>query len=162
MTPIKIRFARPDDRPQLEALMRRLHAERLPAWRDPAPVARNVAAAEAAFFAEDGEDRVLLVCTDVADRAIGYAQAMMDKDFFSGVPQGHLLFLVTDQAQEGRGIARALMSAVEDWASARGATGLMLYVFATNGRARAVYQRFGFEEDMVQMVKPLRREGHLP
>jgi len=96
-----------------------------------------------------------MVCVDEGDRPIGFAQAMMDKDFFTEEPQGHILFIATDAAHEGRGVARRLVDTIGDWARERGAKGLLLYVFATNERARTAYQRFGFEEDMLKMVKPL-------
>jgi GNAT superfamily N-acetyltransferase len=134
--------------------MRRLRDGSLPAWRRPASLEKNLTAAEAGFFGPAAGERTLLVCVD-DDTPIGFAQAMMDTDFFSGEPQGHLLFLVTDRAHEGRGVARSLMAEVEAWARAQGATGLLLYVFATNEGARAAYGRFGFQEDMVKMVKPL-------
>jgi aminoglycoside 6'-N-acetyltransferase I len=115
----------------------------------------NLTKAEDGFFGPAAVEGTLLVCVDDSDAPIGFAQAMMDRDFFSGEPQGHLLFLVTDPAHEGRGVARSLMAAVEAWAREQGATGMLLYVFATNEGARAAYHRFGFQEDMVKMVKPL-------
>ncbi len=150
-----IRAARPDDAPRLHDLMRRLRDGSLPAWRHSASLETNLAEAEAGFFGPAAAERTLLVCVDEDDAPIGFAQAMMDKDFLSGEPQGHLLFLVTDRAHEGRGVARSLTASVEDWARGQGANGLLLYVFATNGDARAAYGHFGFQEDMVKMVKPL-------
>jgi GNAT superfamily N-acetyltransferase len=135
--------------------MKRLRDGSLPAWRHPASLETNLTEAEAGFFGPLAVERTLLVCVDDDDAPIGFAQAMMDKDFFSGAPQGHLLFLVTDRAHEGRGVARSLMAGVEDWARGQGASGLLLHVFATNETARAAYHRFGFQEDMVKMVKPL-------
>jgi GNAT superfamily N-acetyltransferase len=155
---VTIRAARPDDAPKLQDLMRRLREGSLPAWRHPTSLEDNLTAAEAGFFGPLAAERTLLVCVDDSDTPIGFAQAMMDKDFFSGAPQGHLLFLVTDRAHEGRGVARSLMAGVEDWARAHGATGLLLHVFATNDTARAAYHRFGFQEDMVKMVKPLGQD----
>lgn len=150
---MRIRLARPEDAPRLHVLAPRLNEGALPAWRDAGPLEQNLAEAEAGFFAPD-ENRVLLVAADAADVPQGFAQAMMDREFFSGAPLGHLLFLVTDAAQEGQGIARRLVAAVEDWARARGATGMILYVFATNEGARRAYHRLGFQEDMVTMVRP--------
>ena len=150
-----IRLARPEDVPRLRELAQRLHEGSLPAWRDPAPVSEALAKEEAGLFGPAQADRVLFVCVDDADRPVGYVQAMMDRDFFSQEKQGHLLFLVTDKAHERRGIARSLVAAVEDWSRGQGATGLLLYVFASDDIPRAAYRRFGFEEDMVKMVKPL-------
>ncbi len=135
--------------------MKRLRDASLPAWRKPGSLETNLTGAEEGFFGSATVERTLLVYVDDSDAPIGFAQAMMDRDFFSGEPQGHLLFLVTDRAHEGRGVARSLMAAVESWAREQGATGLLLYVFATNENARAAYDRFGFQEDMVKMVKPL-------
>lgn len=42
------------------------------------------------------------------------------------------------------GIAMALMNAVDEWARARGAEGLSLWVVATNTAAVALYLRMGF------------------
>lgn len=153
---MKIRVARLEDAARIGDLALRLHHGPRPAWRDPAPLSASLARAEAGFFAPPTDDRVLLVCADEADQPIGFAQAMMDQDFFSQEKQGHLLFLVTDQAHERRGVARLLVAAIEDWSRARGATGLLLYVFASDENPRAAYRRFGFQEDMVTMVKPLR------
>ncbi len=152
---MNIRHARPDDAPQLHDLMRRLHDGSLPAWRAPGSIEKNLSDAEAGFFEPLAVETTLLVCTDEGDRPIGFAKAMMDKDFLSGEPQGHLLFLVTDRAHEGRGVARALVAGIEAWARGQGASGLLLYVFATNENARATYGRLGFQDDMVKMVKPL-------
>lgn len=160
---VTIRVARAEDEPRIRFLLKRFEGEALPAWRDPAPVAESLSRESEKLFNPQPGDFVLMVCVDAEDRPIGVAQAMMDKDHFSEEPQGHLLFLVTDAQHEGKGVARRLVEAVEDWAAERGARGLLLYVFATNLRARAAYERFGFQDDMVKMVKPLpRKRGHEP
>ncbi len=154
---MNIRAARPDDAPKLHDLMRRLRDGSLPAWRTSASIEDNLIEAEAGFFTPSAIETTLLVCADDDDEPVGFAKAMMDKDFLSGETQGHLLFLVTDRAHEGRGVARALVAGVEAWAREQGATGLLLYDFATNENARATYGRLGFQEDMVKLVKPLPR-----
>lgn len=154
---VTIRLARANDEARIRDLLKRFEGEVLPAWRDSAPLQESLSKEAEKLFTPLSGDYVLLVCADEDDRPIGFAQAMMDKDHFSEEPQGHLLFIVTDEQHEGKGVARRLVTAVEDWAWERGATGLQLYVFATNLRARAAYQHFGFEEDMVTMVKPLSK-----
>jgi len=81
-----------------------------------------------------------------------------------------LVGVFVDPAARGRaaGVADALLSAVEDWASGRG-DALTLHVHEDNPRAIAFYRRHGFVADGVrvpyplaegewelQMVKPLR------
>lgn len=50
-----------------------------------------------------------------------------------------------DKPWQGRGLARALMTAVEDRARARGARELWLGVWERNARAQAFYRKCGFE-----------------
>ena len=50
-----------------------------------------------------------------------------------------------DKAWQGRGLARALMTAVEDSARARGGRELWLGVWERNARAQAFYRKCGFE-----------------
>ena len=44
----------------------------------------------------------------------------------------------------GRGVGRALMAAVADWARSWGAGRLVLWVYRSNGDAIAFYRRLGF------------------
>ena len=59
------------------------------------------------------------------------------------------LFLVSvfvDASQRGAGTADRLLTAVLDWARARGADGIRLHVHEDNTRARAFYERRGFRD----------------
>jgi ribosomal protein S18 acetylase RimI-like enzyme len=56
---------------------------------------------------------------------------------------------------EGRGVGRALMARAEEWARDNRLPHLTLNVFATNGRARALYERLGYRPDTVKYLKPL-------
>lgn len=55
------------------------------------------------------------------------------------------------------GVGRALMEAVEAWAAEHGITKITLRVFVGNGRARALYERMGYEVEGVQ-----RRQVRFP
>ena len=52
-------------------------------------------------------------------------------------------------------MARALMAEAESWARARGWRILALDVFASNARARSFYQRQGYMEETLKMIKEL-------
>ncbi len=56
----------------------------------------------------------------------------------------HLVSMWVDPEARGLGVARALIRAVGDWASERGATTVLLFVQEANGPARALYDRAGF------------------
>lgn len=149
------RPANSSDAPRIRELAVRLMDQSLPRWRDPAPLKEKLSEALAAYEGDLPQDHLLLVCEDERGWVAGFAHAGMDADFFSGEAQAHLYYLVTDPACEGKGVGRMLMNAVEEFARDRSATGILLYVFATNDRARSVYERYGFQEDMLKMVKPV-------
>lgn len=81
----------------------------------------------------------------------------------------HLGLLLVDAAQQGRGLAPAVMAALERWAHGQGAQWLRLGVVAGNARAERFWQRQGFHEARIRtgvdtggrlntvrvMVKPL-------
>jgi Acetyltransferase (GNAT) family len=54
------------------------------------------------------------------------------------------------QAWIGRGVGRALLQALEEWALSRGLHRLELAVAVDNARAIALYERFGFEREGVK------------
>lgn len=62
----------------------------------------------------------------------------------------HIGLLLVDTAQQGTGLAAAVMAALQDWARAGGAQWLRLGVVAGNARAEAFWQRQGFTETRVR------------
>jgi ribosomal protein S18 acetylase RimI-like enzyme len=52
----------------------------------------------------------------------------------------------------GRGVGRALLAAVEEHARRKGCCKLTLEVQDDNPRARALYDKFGFEDVVVQKL----------
>jgi diamine N-acetyltransferase len=75
---------------------------------------------------------------------IAYAQLRLTPT----APHGdvELARFYVDQAHHGRGIAQALMAAVDAHARARGGTRLWLGVWEHNARAIAFYRKCGFEK----------------
>jgi ribosomal protein S18 acetylase RimI-like enzyme len=56
---------------------------------------------------------------------------------------------------EGRGIARVLMQAAEDWSREQGYSRVTLNVFATNQRALGLYEHLGYRPETVHYLKDL-------
>jgi GNAT superfamily N-acetyltransferase len=58
------------------------------------------------------------------------AYAETGTDYFTKESHGHLAILIVAEAGEGRGVAPALLEAVESWAADRGYRFVALNVFA--------------------------------
>ena len=67
--------------------------------------------------------------------------------------------LIVGAAYRGQGWGRALLQRAEDYALAKGATMLGIGVLAENTQARRLYNDFGFRENQVELLKPLRSDG---
>jgi GNAT superfamily N-acetyltransferase len=78
-----------------------------------------------------------------------------DKDYFTGHARAYVDILVVAAKAEGKGVGRALMRLVEDWARAHDCLEVVLDVFAGNAGAIAFYERTGYRPDHIRMAKPL-------
>ena len=88
-----------------------------------------------------GYQAQLLVADDGTGQApqlLGYFIAM------KGVDEVHLLNITVAPAHQRLGWARIMLDALAVWARGQGAQWLWLEVRVSNGRAKAVYERFGF------------------
>ena len=74
---------------------------------------------------------------------------------FTGDLNAHLLAIVVDPSADGQGVGQRLMSELDDEARGRGARTMSLNVFTDNSRARALYRRLGFYEELIRAVRPL-------
>lgn len=89
---------------------------------------------------------------------VGLAMVSLQKEPLSHEPSAHLEALAVAPGHEGQGIGQALISAAEGDARAMGARSMTLHVFAQNTRARALYERAGFDGELLRYIKPLDRE----
>jgi ribosomal protein S18 acetylase RimI-like enzyme len=89
-----------------------------------------------------------LLARDASGSLAGFAQ-LRDQRAPNGVATTRPVELwrfYVDKPWQGRGLARALMTAVEDRARARGGRELWLGVWERNERAQAFYRKCGFEK----------------
>ncbi len=151
-----IRPARPGDRGWILALAPRLHEFGPPPWRERDVMDRAVTASIDGGLTSPEPDQTVLVAESAAREPLGFVHLHAATDFHTGERHGHVSDVVVAPAAEGRGVGAALMAAAEDWGRARGFRLLRLHVFAGNARARALYERLGYQLDIVKMIKPLR------
>jgi len=156
------RPATPADEPFLLALTARLAAFPVPSWR----TREEIAVADHAILLDalhrPGRETLILVAEWPAGIAAGYVFVSTKRDYFTGRPHAHVEVLAVTEAAEGRGVARALMTAAEDWARSRGDDAITLNVFDRNVAARALYDRLGYQPETVHYRKGLRPAPDLP
>ena len=105
----------------------------------------NQPSGTAIFIAEDGEGV-----------SLGFIHLQPGADYYyRDEHHAHIADLIVAPKGEGRGIGRLLMEKGEEWARSQGFHLLMLSVFAENLRARELYKRLGYGEDMMKYVKEL-------
>jgi len=154
--PLTIRPARHDDEAFLVSLMPRLADFPLPAWRTADEIARGDRPILLDALHGKVEHSAILVAelSPGGERA-GYVFATTKHDYFTRLAHAHVEVLAVEAGAERRGVARALMAAIEEWARRRGHTWLTLNVFDRNTRAKALYDALGYEPETVHYRKAL-------
>jgi ribosomal protein S18 acetylase RimI-like enzyme len=154
--PLTIRPARHDDEAFLVGLMPRLADFPLPAWR----TADEIATADRQLLHTSlsgvlEHSAILVAELSPAGERAGYVFATTKHDYFTRTAHAHVEILAVEAAAQGRGVARALMDAIEQWAKRRGYGWVTLNVFDRNARARALYDSLGYEAETIHFRKNL-------
>lgn len=79
-------------------------------------------------------------------------------DQVKGIRHTHIFLLYVKPEHRRRGIGKALMQYVENWAISKGDRQIGLQVFQSNTPAINLYQQLGYQTQSLWMVKPLRNE----
>ena len=120
-------------------------------------VARHLWEGDAALLTSVLEQRSAVTFADVAVDSVGRIQGVimvtLREELLSHAPSAHLETIVVAPAARGRGIGRSLLARAEYRAQELGAQSLTLHVFSNNRRARRLYQRGGYEEELLRCIK---------
>ena len=154
--PLSIRSARHDDEAFLLSLLPRLADFPLPDWRTADEIARG----DRPILLEALHGRIEHAAILVAELSpggerAGYVLATTKHDYFTRAAHAHVEVIAVTPEAEGRGVARALMDAIEEWARRRGYSHVTLNVFGRNARAKALYDSLGYEVETVHYRKAL-------
>jgi ribosomal protein S18 acetylase RimI-like enzyme len=154
--PLSIRSARHDDEAFLLSLLPRLADFPLPEWRTAGEIARG----DRALLLEALHGRIEHAAILVAELSpggerAGYVFATTKHDYFTRAAHAHVEVIAVTPEAERRGVARALMEAIEHWAGRRGYRHITLNVFDRNARARALYDSLGYEAETIHFRKNL-------
>src|ERR1044072_849497 len=157
---VAIREYRPEDGQQLEECVielqefeRRIEPRRLEgsivAQKYLQYMFDKCAQTQGQVFVLDDEDKVVgLVSAWAEVRVKGLVNEEAEVAYVSD--------LFVSAAYRGQGWGRALLRRAEEYALAQGATMFSIGVLAENTQARRMYNAFGFRENQVELLKPLR------
>lgn len=151
---VHVRAATAADREFMKAVVPRLRAFGPPPLRPDDELDRAERETLERALDDPQPDETLLV-GELDGEPAGVAYALAETDYFTREKHGHLSVIAVAEAGEGKGVGRALLSAVEAWSAAQGHRFITLNVFAGNRRARGVYERAGYGQDTIRYVKEL-------
>ena len=153
---IYIRQFQPSDHDFIMSLTTRFSEIDLPAWRSKPDIDHtNQLALQKAMHVPE-PDSMIFIAQSEDGRPAGFIHLQTQIDYFNGQDHGYISDLAVDIAFEGQGVARALMNKAEEWALQRGFNLLTLYVFAGNARARQLYEKNGFQPEVIKYAKVIR------
>ncbi|HYD32234.1 MAG TPA: N-acetyltransferase [Azospirillaceae bacterium] len=159
MTAITIRPATPADLPFIYGLSPRLAGVgRLP-WRTAAEIRHFQDSFMKAALETPPAGAATFIAAAADGAPLGFLHVEPARDIITETACGYIPLLAVIKAAEGRGIAKRLMRAAEDWARVQGWRFLSLEVFASNDRGRAFYDRAGYREESLRLLKEVNEVG---
>lgn len=148
-----IRNVVPTDLEAIFLLLPRLANFDLPSRRAPEDLWRGDANLLQQWADEGNENFFALAAVNNTNEIMGVAMVSLRQELLSYTPSTHLEVLVVAKQAEGQGVGKALMTAAEREAQQRGAKSMSLNVFVTNHRARRLYAKSGYHEELIRHIK---------
>jgi ribosomal protein S18 acetylase RimI-like enzyme len=154
---LTIRPATAADEATLLALASRMANFEVPAWRSAEEIVDADGRSMVHALSLNHPDAEVFVAERDGEAA-GCLHMLVARDFF-GRRHAHISVIAVSEAAEGTGVGRALMAHAERWARDRRLPLITLNVFAANERARRLYERAGFEVELLKYAKPIDGKG---
>jgi len=148
-----IRPATAEDGDKMYALLPRLAAFQLPKNRKPEHTYSGDGKMLKKWMAGDHPEAFIHVAVDDSNTILAWAYVTMQSEFMSYEPGCHLEVILVDESVSGQGIGKALMNASEQEAKKRGAKSMTLHVWKNNRNARTLYEKLGFEDELMRYIK---------
>jgi GNAT superfamily N-acetyltransferase len=152
---IRTRLASSRDKEFIISLLPRLEEFGPPPWRDVTQMLATDIQVLSDKLMNKPPGTAIFIAEDDQGVALGFIHLQTGKDYYYHESHGHIADIIVAPEAEGRGIGRVLMEKAEEWARSQGFRLLTVSVFAQNLRAREVYQRLGYGEDIMKYVKEL-------
>jgi ribosomal protein S18 acetylase RimI-like enzyme len=159
--PYRIRPAVQTDVPAIAALhleaMRALHSIAPPGFGATLGTPPSIAEVEEQFAAGVADDAAVVFVSESEAGPAGFVMGAIEEhgDDLLDAPFMTVQYLAVAERHRGRGVARALLEAIEAAAATRGITTLDLLIWESNARARGLYETQGYSTLERRMVKRL-------
>ena len=153
VVPVQVRSFAPADGDAVLSLAPRLTIGIAP-WRDPAAFLTAARAWIEGSLAGIGPGQAVLVAEDTQGRCLGFVSVNRQRHF-TGEEQAYIGELVVAEEAESRGVGRALVAGAEAWGREQGYRLIALQTGMANRHARGFYERLGYDEEDVTLVKVL-------
>ena len=156
---VRIEKADPADCEEILTLFPRLASFEVPNNRNPDHLWGGDAKLLRQWASEGKENCMVHVAKSDEGTIVGVAMVTLNPELLSQSPSAHLEVIAVAESAEGQGIGKELMAAAEAGARDRGANSMTLFVFSGNERARRVYERAGFDEELIRCIKPFAKDA---
>ena len=156
---IRVRPSLPTDNEYITSLVTRFSEFDLPEWRTASEIDNTNRLSLQRALEQSQPDSAIFIAEDETEGPVGFVHLETQVDYFSGEKHGYVSDLAVSKSFEGRGVGRILLEAAEAWARSNGYRLLTLYVFSANARAKQVYERNGFQPELVKYVKEIRQNS---
>ena len=143
------------DKEFIESLIPRFSEFDLPVWRQRNEIDDTNSASLKKAMEEPEPDSAIFIAEDETGNRAGFIHLQDQIDYFNSERGGYISDLAVTMSFEGRGVGGMLINKAEEWALKNNCRMLSLYVFSNNTKARRVYEKLGFQEEVSKYVKPL-------
>ena len=156
---IHIRTFKPTDSDFILSLISRFSEFEVPHWRSNFEIdsANRVLLQKSLNEPEPGS--IIFVAEDENGTPAGFIHLQTQSDYFNGEKHAYISDLAVDKFFEGQGIGSLLLDKAEGWVIQKGYRLLTLYVFASNQHAQHLYEKRGFEQEVIKYVKVLKPDS---
>ena len=149
----KIQEAESHHRDAVLKLLPRLADFPIPNKRKPKEFWQDDAVLVKQHFVEKNRGTRIWIAVDETDHILGTLLLRFNQDPLNEQTNAHVEVLAVSEQAEGNGVASRLLEMAEVEPRKHQALSLSLNVFSNNERARSLYRKFGFDEEMIRCIK---------
>ena len=150
---VTYRPAQLNDKEELLSLFPELADFELPIQR----VAKHLWEGDAELLCSILEEKSTVTFADVAinksGSILGVIMVTLREELLSHAPSAHLETIIVAPHARGNGLGSQLLKRAEKKVLDMGAKSLTLHVFSNNIRARSLYKKHGYDEELLRCIK---------